>query len=174
MNINRMRIAYASLNGVATKVFHAVPLCEAWTASQILGELRRQQYGYSLDVVEGSLAKVVDAGLVRQNGSGPGRTFQSLYSPTAEDFDEKPMTQTKPPMDFDAGGVIAPEPSKPSALERFSSIAADARALSKGLAELANAIEDAALQAQTEIDKAGAAGAELAKLKAVFRSLSEL
>lgn len=69
MNINRMRIAYAGLNGVATKVFHAVPLCEAWTASQILGELRRQQYGYRLDVVEGSLAKVVDAGLVRQNGS---------------------------------------------------------------------------------------------------------
>ena len=168
MNINRMRIAYASLNGVATKVFHAVPLCEAWTASQILGELRRQQYGYSLDVVEGSLAKVVDARLVRQNGSGPGRTFQSLYSPTAEDFDEKPMTQTKPTVE----SVVAPP--KPTALECFSSIAADARMLSKGLAALADAVEDAALQAQSEIDKAGAAGAELAKLKAIFRSLSEV
>lgn len=77
------------------------------------------------------------------------------------------MTQAKPTVE----SVVAPP--KPTALERFSSIAADARMLSKGLAALADAVEDAALQAQSEIDKAGAAGAELAKLKAIFRSLSE-
>ena len=62
MNQKRMRSVVAGLNGVATKVLSAVPLVEDWTLNQIAAELHRQDKGYTLDVVEGSLAKLLEVG----------------------------------------------------------------------------------------------------------------
>ena len=80
MNQKRMRSVVAGLNGVATKVLSAVPLVEDWTLTQIGAELHRQGFTYTLDVVEGSVGKLLEVGLVKTNGLGKARTFRSLYS----------------------------------------------------------------------------------------------
>ena len=89
MNQKRMRSVVAGLNGVATKVLAAVPLAEDWTLNQIAAELHRQDKGYTLDVVEGSLAKLLEVGLVKVHGLGKGRTFRSLYSMQQHEAEEK-------------------------------------------------------------------------------------
>ena len=80
MNQKRMRSVVAGLNGVATKVLSAVPLVEDWTLTQIGAELHRQGFTYTFDVVEGSVGKLLEVGLVKTNGLGKARKFAARHA----------------------------------------------------------------------------------------------
>lgn len=56
----KLATAEQALNGAAQKILEAVPLAEAWSPSQIYGELRRAGKNIGMDVVRGSLARLVD------------------------------------------------------------------------------------------------------------------
>lgn len=188
MSQKTLRGAVAGLNGVATKVLAAVPLAEEWTIAQIGAELHRQGFTYQLDVVEGSLAKLLEIGAVKVHGLGKGRTFRSLYS-MVQHADEPLLSDQKvaAPMigRMQVPGTIdglppRPVPNKLAAemplaiddpLGFLASLASDARVLGGALNTLADRLDEAALAVVAKIDAAGSAEQKLQQLRQQFKAL---
>ena len=61
----KLESALRSLNGSAAKVYASVPITEAWTVTEIVGELRRVGITYDLSRIQGCLTALVDQGLVK-------------------------------------------------------------------------------------------------------------
>ena len=180
MNQKRMRSVVAGLNGVATKVLSAVPLVEDWTLTQIGAELHRQGFTYTLDVVEGSVGKLLEVGLVKTNGLGKARTFRSLYSMVQHEAEEKitgfdQQRAVTQPMPVRVPGVVPPIPAPPTRatdpLTLLSDLAEDARKIGDGLHSLADRLDEAALAVTTKIEEVGKAEAKLQQLRAQFKAL---
>ena len=180
MNQKRMRSVVAGLNGVATKVLAAVPLAEDWTLNQIAAELHRQDKGYTLDVVEGSVGKLLEVGLVKTNGLGKARTFRSLYSMVQHEAEEKAAVRLDqqraqerpvPPVPGATPQPVA-APARPiDPLTLLSDLAEDARKIGHGLHSLADRLDEAALAVTTKIEEVGKAEAKLQQLRAQFKAL---
>ena len=182
MNQKRMRSVVAGLNGVATKVLAAVPLAEDWTLNQIAAELHRQDKGYTLDVVEGSLAKLLEVGLVKVHGLGKGRTYRSLYSMQQHEAEERaaasPLLERRAiqqPVPVSVPGAIPPMPALPTRatdpLTILSDLAEDARKIGDGLHTLADRLDEAALAVTAKIEEVGKAEGKLQQLRAQFKAL---
>lgn len=182
MNQKRMRSVVAGLNGVATKVLAAVPLAEDWTLNQIAAELHRQDKGYTLDVVEGSLAKLLEVGLVKVHGLGKGRTYRSLYSMQQHEAEERaaaspPLERRaiQQPVPVPVPGAIPPMPALPTRatdpLTILSDLAEDARKIGDGLHTLADRLDEAALAVTAKIEEVGKAEGKLQQLRAQFKAL---
>ena len=182
MNQKRMRSVVAGLNGVATKVLAAVPLAEDWTLNQIAAELHRQDKGYTLDVVEGSLAKLLEVGLVKVHGLGKGRTYRSLYSMQQHEAEERaaasPLLERRAiqqPVPVPVPGAIPPMPALPTRatdpLTILSDLAEDARKIGDGLHTLADRLDEAALAVTAKIEEVGKAEGKLQQLRAQFKAL---
>ncbi len=179
MSQKTLRSAVAGLNGVATKVLGAVPLAEDWTVHQIGAELKRQGFAYELDVVEGTLAQLQEIGAIKVLGMGKGRTYRSQYNTavrppvhlvqdTSVIIGDPPLPKTTPATTTTITPTNVPI-SDP--LSFLASLAADVRILSGTLSTLADRLDDTALAVVAEIDKAGSAGDELRKTKALLREL---
>ncbi|HEY3434274.1 MAG TPA: hypothetical protein VGK41_01340 [Solirubrobacterales bacterium] len=181
MSQKNLRGAVAGLNSTATKVLAAVPLAEEWTISQICAELGRVGQSYSRDVVEGSLGKLLEIGAVRVHGLGPGRTFRSLYSvaidPEPEDLQKAVRDMTGPVPGAKPQGIEPLRLSKTLPVDDplgfLATLASDARVLARNLQILADRIDEGALMVTAKIEEAGAADAELKRLRAVFRELAK-
>jgi len=76
MRYSRFVQVVSGLSSIALKVYHAVPITEAWTAAQINSELRRQGVTKSTDIVEGCLANLVDNDLVLEKPMGTFRRIE--------------------------------------------------------------------------------------------------
>ena len=180
MNQKRMRSVVAGLNGVATKVLSAVPLAEDWTLNQIAAELHRQDKGYTLDVVEGSLAKLLEVGLVKVHGLGKGRTFRSLYSMVQHEAEEKAAVRLDqqraqerpvPPVPGATPQPVA-APARPiDPLTLLSDLAEDARKIGHGLQVLADRLDNVALAVAAKIEDAGTADQKLQQMRQQFKAL---
>ena len=180
MNQKRMRSVVAGLNGVATKVLSAVPLVEDWTLTQIGAELHRQGFTYTLDVVEGSVGKLLEVGLVKTNGLGKARTFRSLYSMVQHEAEEKAAVRLDqqraqerpvPPVPGATPQPVA-APARPiDPLTLLSDLAEDARKIGHGLHTLADRLDEAALAVTAKIEEVGKAEAKLQQLRAQFKAL---
>ena len=180
MNQKRMRSVVAGLNGVATKVLAAVPLAEDWTLNQIAAELHRQDKGYTLDVVEGSLAKLLEVGLVKVHGLGKGRTFRSLYSMVQHEAEEKAAVRLDqqraqerpvPPVPGATPQPVA-APARPiDPLTLLSDLAEDARKIGHGLQVLADRLDNVALAVAAKIEDAGTADQKLQQMRQQFKAL---
>lgn len=154
---SRIEQALASCTAAARKVFDAVPVEEAWAVATIATETRRA-HGTSptLDVVQGCLAQLVEHGLVRESPRGMFRrvpmkvTVRVPRGATAEDPPSATVEQEL------AAPAAAADP-----IERFAAVAARMRDVAASLTDLARLCDDAAIEAQQQIELARA---ELAKL----------
>ena len=180
MNQKRMRSVVAGLNGVATKVLSAVPLVEDWTLTQIGAELHRQGFTYTLDVVEGSVGKLLEVGLVKTNGLGKARTFRSLYSMVQHEAEEKAAVRLDqqraqerpvPPVPGATPQPVA-APARPiDPLTLLSDLAEDARKIGHGLQVLADRLDNVALAVAAEIEDAGTTDQKLQQMRQQFKAL---
>lgn len=180
MNQKRMRSVVAGLNGVATKVLSAVPLVENWTLTQIGAELHRQGFTYTLDVVEGSVGKLLEVGLVKTNGLGKARTFRSLYSMVQHEAEEKAAVRLDqqraqerpvPPVPGATPQPVA-APARPiDPLTLLSDLAEDARKIGHGLQVLADRLDNVALAVAAKIEDAGTADQKLQQMRQQFKAL---
>ena len=180
MNQKRMRSVVAGLNGVATKVLSAVPLVEDWTLTQIGAELHRQGFTYTFDVVEGSVGKLLEVGLVKTNGLGKARTFRSLYSMVQHEAEEKAAVRLDqqraqerpvPPVPGATPQPVA-APARPiDPLTLLSDLAEDARKIGHGLQVLADRLDNVALAVAAKIEDAGTADQKLQQMRQQFKAL---
>ena len=180
MNQKRMRSVVAGLNGVATKVLSAVPLVEDWTLTQIGAELHRQGFTYTLDVVEGSVGKLLEVGLVKTNGLGKARTFRSLYSMVQHEAEEtaavrldqqRAQERPVPPVPGATPQPVA-APARPiDPLTLLSDLAEDARKIGHGLQVLADRLDNVALAVAAKIEDAGTADQKLQQMRQQFKAL---
>ena len=180
MNQKRMRSVVAGLNGVATKVLSAVPLVEDWTLTQIGAELHRQGFTYTLDVVEGSVGKLLEVGLVKTNGLGKASTFRSLYSMVQHEAEEKAAVRLDqqraqerpvPPVPGATPQPVA-APARPiDPLTLLSDLAEDARKIGHGLQVLADRLDNVALAVAAKIEDAGTADQKLQQMRQQFKAL---
>ena len=180
MNQKRMRSVVAGLNGVATKVLSAVPLVEDWTLTQIGAELHRQGFTYTLDVVEGSVGKLLEVGLVKTNGLGKARTFRSLYSMVQHEAEEKAAVRLDqqraqerpvPPVPGATPQPVATPARSIDPLTLLSDLAEDARKIGHGLQVLADRLDNVALAVAAKIEDAGTADQKLQQMRQQFKAL---
>lgn len=143
------------LNSMALKVYEAVPLGEAWTRSQIHGELRRQGRNVDVPTVEACLHALRGHKLIREpKGGHYMRVPVKAEKPSAKDSTEY-FRRT------DHMGAPAAQPKKPendTVLEDMAQLASDLREHAKAGEALAQRLDDLAL-------KVNAAMADIEKVK---------
>jgi hypothetical protein len=194
MNAVRMRSMIGNLTGTARKVFEVVPIAEAWTPQQIVGELRRSRVSFDFSCVAGCLRTLESQGLIRRE-PGERYTREPMIDPAPSKKDE-PMTTEAPPPAPAALPIAPADPGKkpkPTPSERIAyfasklrSEAGELRARAKDLRSEAEAlearaqsfghiagdIEDAALDWQAEEEASSAEYGKLKQLAGLLRSLS--
>lgn len=159
----RDRIEQA-LNGVAKKVLDAVPALEAWPLNNIIAEMRRQgSANPDYTVVQGSIAKLRALGLIREPEAGRYQlvTVKQRSAPVVSIAEASSARQAEP----------APAAKTASPLDRLASLAEHLRALQATVGAMAQAVEEAALEVQTELDAAAAGGQKLRQLQELLRSI---
>lgn len=141
----RFAAIYGGLNTAAQKVYHATPIGEAWSISQIMAEIKRQGQGADHPTTLACLEKLVDVGLAHRPIKG------QYIRATVRDRVTKPST---PPPAMPAPSASPAPP--PSTLDTMGGLSARASALANELKKLATDIESAAL----EIEERNAAVAQ--------------
>jgi len=147
--------------GLAQKLFWAVPIEEPWTAGQIAAEYGRTSGGApAINVVEGVLRTLVDAGLVKRTDK-----FHYMKDPIKP---KRPYNKEKEPKMFVASNptplpAASPTPA-PSAFDMMAALAVDMRAM-------AQRVEEIALRAEQEAQTNAAAADKLHALQALLKGL---
>jgi len=154
---------------IARKVFEAVPIQEAWTASQIKNALHNNEAsGADLHVIRGCLRELKESGLIREPENG---LFRRNEIKTAIDHHKEiPMTRTT-----SLKSVDAPEVQKTS-LERMSELSAHLKTLGESfntaLQSIATQLEDVALSIEQEREHNSVNLDKLKQLQSLLKSLS--
>ncbi len=157
MNEMRFKSLMAGQTAIARKVFDAVPAMTPWTSVEIHRELIRSGCSVSsLNVVEGCLSALVDAGLIRGNyKDGFIRTKVTSSEPKTKE----PAPVTKEP------APVTTAPTKDNGpIELLASLSAKLR----GIAE---EIDSAALQIASQIEANNNRVRALDQLRAVLKEL---
>lgn len=144
----------------AQKVYDAIPVADRWTHKQISTEVFRRGLRMEANHVEGCIAALVDAGLVRECA---GRTYRRAYS--------FPLVEAKPrhdisKMEFKQMDDAPTKQAKPT--DPFAKLASASTALRK----MADEIDEAVLDAMQQLEAARTEGGS--KLAAVREALKGL
>ena len=156
MSSKRARQIEDGLTGISRKVFEAVPKSDAWATSTIVGEMKRVAGGgtYDLSMVTGCLEGLKNSGLVREPKRGT--------------WIRSPVREVEPADGFGDGALLSDEPTPARAparpLDRLAAVAAHLR-------DLANDIEDIAIEIEQESQQATAQTAKLRQLQDLLRGL---
>jgi hypothetical protein len=154
------------LTNVQAKVFHAVPVQEAWADTTIMQELRRQGSNVAMDVIRGCLETLRRLNLIREPEP---RHFQQINhhmraDGTPKEYDdmatpEHTTTTHRPKVALDTPALTGiPNASKVSALDRIARIAIT-------LADIARELEDVAIQVDEDLKGAGKDSEDLRQLR---------
>lgn len=173
MKLSRFQPIFNGLNGVAKRVYEAVPISAPWSTHKIMRELERKGSHMDLKAVQGCLGYMLSVGIVERDKEGDYiRTAIKIASQAAE----APVT-TPPPTQEEI--VMATEPAKgvpvtqPTVFDMLAKLADRAQHLSDSAEELKEDIEKVALHAQSEQDKHGVELTKLRQLKALLGSLND-
>ena len=150
---------HSSQTATAKKVYDARPIAEAWDARKIATELRRKGCNIDFRYIEGALAHLVEAGLLKEPHKGEFVRVPmkpELVRAELEDVSEQPRPQA-------AEQIQVMQKIDP--LTRLAAAAGQLR-------RLAEEIETAALDAQREIEAAGAGSQKLRQLQALLKDLA--
>lgn len=170
MNAAKQARLESGLNTMAKKVLDAVPIKDPWSRDQIIGELRRGGMTPDRAVIDGCLAHLCDARLVKQ--STPGlyiRVLARQTNTTTQEIDPVPSTTRTITA---AQTPLQPSTVTPSAAlspgDKFVTRLGDLGALLRRAAEEADAI---ALDVDAQLQLAAAGGDKLRQLKALLSEL---
>lgn len=169
-NQARLDEAERSLSGIAQKVLDSTPKAEAWTVSQISGELRRSGKNIDLSVVAGCLSTMLRSGLVREPQSGsfirvagkPKTTLAAVPTEavcTAEAI-EPPKAEPQRQAADDRG-----------TLAKLADLSCGVRAMALQFADLARAIDDVAIEVEERMQAINADSEKLAQLRALLKGI---
>lgn len=159
--------AHQGLNGIARKVYAAVPMVEHWSTAQVLAELRRTGHACDAHVVGGCLDTLRGRGLIREPSRGMFVRVPVRLRPAAPAIDEEiavvaPVVTPQPP-------VAAPAPVAP--LDRLAQLAAVLRQQARDADALAAKVEEIALDVQLQVDAERAGGEKLRQLQALLKGM---
>lgn len=159
------------LTNVQSKVFHAVPVREAWPDHVIMQELRRQGSNLAMDIIRGCLETLRRQNLIREDNP---RQFQQINhherangSPKEETDMASPenTTTTHRPAAAPAPASKAAEPArKLSTLDRLARISLKFR-------ELADELDDIAIQADEDMKAQGQDSETLRQLQKLLGNI---
>lgn len=158
MNERKYAMLERNLTSTARKVFGAVPVQAAWTSQAIYGELTRQGVRLDFAMVEGCLDSLKRDGLVKEVHRGEFQRVEVTRTPECCADDNpcgEPATTTRP--------ETMPTPT-PDLLTRMA-------ALSTRLREVADEVDELALQAAAEIERAKAGSNRFDKLKELLKDV---
>lgn len=150
------------LTVVAARVLDAVPIQEAWSATQVHNELVRQgRPRMDLRVLHGCLASLKESGLVKEPARGAfSRIAVRLQPPRL--VQEEPVMATPVP-------ILAPVPTDP--LPQLGILAESLRKQARTLLDCADAIDSAALLADERIKDASRGGEKLRELQKLLKGI---
>lgn len=147
------------LNGVARKVYEAVPAQEPWAKDQICREIMRAGSNVSRDIVDSCLNALRGRGLVKEPERGKFvrvslRTKQPLED--VQTYPEEPLTEDR--------NMSTTKTQAPDALGRLAGVA-------KLLRQAAEEIEAAALDFEERTQEQERDTEKLRQLQALLKSL---
>jgi hypothetical protein len=194
MNAVRMRSMIGNLTGTARKVFEVVPIAEAWTPQQIVGELRRSRVSFDFSCVAGCLRTLESQGLIRRE-PGERYTREPMIDPAPSKKDEPMKTTEAAPSAPEPAALPIAAPKAPAdappdrlamAARLLRSHAGDLRKSAdalrgeaagldhqaKAIEAIATGIEDCTLDWQAEVEASSEEYGKLKQLAGLLRSLS--
>jgi hypothetical protein len=165
MQASKLVKAEQGLNGVMKKVLDAVPISEAWSKSQVVGELRRTGHNIGADVVESCLNAMRGKGLITEPVRGTFKRIAPKQKPQTE-MEEPPMPAPHP---FDP--INATEPAR-DPLSRMADVAKSARSLASALQQLASEVEEIAIASEERLEQISKDTEKLRQLQQLLKTLS--
>lgn len=154
MKAEKLQQAENELSVTARKVLDVVPIQDAWTAQQLMGELQRKGIAIRFDVVMGCIKVLLETKLIREAMKD---RFQRTAPKIIPRLASVPQPQEMP---------MAATPSPKTLIER-------AEAAAKQLRSLADEVELIALEHDKAMQMNKAETAELQQLSTLIKKLSK-
>lgn len=170
MNQSKIDRAESGLNSMARKVLDAVPIQEAWTTSDVVGEMRRQGQNVDFRVVAGCLNTLCDQRLVREPTKGQFIRVQSKpILKAVQDVKPStiPATSSQPAEPAGTTGT-----SQKDTLAKIADLSTGLRTLAAGLTSAAKQLDDVAIEVEERIQKSGEDGEQLRQLRALLKGIA--
>jgi hypothetical protein len=155
-----------TLNAPVKKVYEAVPASEAWTSTQIIGEISR--LGYSMrdsKAIIGCLDTLKRQGLIQEPERGSFIRVEVKETTTFDKFieetKEKTMATSKPVTQI-----------KQSNLDRLISLSEKANGLAAQMKSMATELENVALEIEAEIQENSTSAQKLKQLQELLKGVA--
>jgi len=161
LNEARFSSIHRGLSTVAQKVYAAVPIADEWAIEAVRRELTRKGHSIDLHTIRGCMSTLVDSGLVAEPSRG---TFSRVAIKEAYKAPPKPIKEAKQPE--------KPAMPKQGAIDKLTALSARVRAAMSAMKTLADDIDNAALEIEADIIKAGEGAQKYKQLQALLKDLS--
>ena len=162
----RFKQMFNVLNAPVKKVYEAVPVSEAWTSTQIIGEISR--LGYSMrdsKAIIGCLDTLKRQGLIAEPERGSFIRIEVKETTTFDKFieetKEKTMATSKPVTQI-----------KQSNLDRLISLSEKANGLAAQMKSVATELENVALEIEAEIQENSTSAQKLKQLQELLKGVA--
>ena len=162
MNEARFSSIHRGLSSVAQKVYAAVPIADELAIEAVRRELTRKGHTIDLHTIRGCMSTLVDSGLVTEPSRGQFSrvAIKEAYKAPAE---PKPIKEAKQPE--------KPMP-KQGAIDKLTALSARVRTAMSAMKTLADDIDNAALEIEADILKAGEGAQKYKQLQALLKEMS--
>lgn len=162
----RFKQMFNTLNAPVKKVYEAVPVSEAWTSTQIIGEISR--LGYSMrdsKAIIGCLDTLKRQGLIAEPERGSFIRIEVKETTTFDKFieetKEKTMATSKPVTQI-----------KQSNLDRLINLSEKANGLAAQMKAMATELENVALEIEAEIQENSTSAQKLKQLQELLKGVA--
>lgn len=161
MNEARFSSIHRGLSSVAQKVYAAVPIADEWAIEAVRRELTRKGHTIDLHTIRGCMSTLVDVGLVAEPSRG---TFSRVAIKEAYKAPPKAVKEAKQ--------LEKPAMPKQGAIDKLTALSARVRTAMSAMKTLADDIDNAALEIEADILKAGEGAQKYKQLQALLKDLS--
>ena len=163
----RFKQMFNVLNAPVKKVYEAVPVSEAWTSTQIIGEISR--LGYSMrdsKAIIGCLDTLKRQGLIQEPERGcfirvEVKETVTTFDKFIEETKEKTMATSKPVTQI-----------KQSNLDRLINLSEKANGLAAQMKAMATELENVALEIEAEIQENSTSAQKLKQLQELLKGVA--
>lgn len=163
----RFKQMFNVLNAPVKKVYEAVPVSEAWTSTQIIGEISR--LGYSMrdsKAIIGCLDTLKRQGLIQEPERGcfirvEVKETVTTFDKFIEETKEKTMATSKPVTQI-----------KQSNLDRLINLSEKANGLAAQMKAVATELENVALEIEAEIQENSTSAQKLKQLQELLKGVA--
>lgn len=161
----RFKQVHNTLNAPVKKVYEAVPASEAWTSTQIIGEVSR--LGYSMrdsKAIIGCLDTLKRQGLIQEPERGSFIRIEVKEITTLDKFLDETKEKT-----------MAAKPVtqiKQTNLDRLISLSEKANGLAAQMKAMATELENVALEIEAEIQENTASAQKLKQLQELLKGVA--